>query len=145
MKEQNSDSPKINEADAEALNQLRALQNSPHKRVLLQLLWEAGGMEIEASTAAEQERLLCEKAYELLSGRLWSEGRPKQRDATRAEVIAWAKENARDGFWSKDLMKFPPPEGWAWCGDQPPYHLTHIAFCDSDTWSDVLETDLGKG
>lgn len=64
-------------------------------------------------------------------------------DATRAEVIAWAREHARDGFWSKDLMKFPPPEGWAWCGDKPPYRLVFVSFCSEHGWCDVVEYDLG--
>lgn len=62
------------------------------------------------------------------------------RDATRDEAIAWAKQHA-DGFWSSQLMRFPPPQGWAWCGDRPPYRLTHIAFCDPAEYADIHESD----
>lgn len=65
-----------------------------------------------------------------------------EADATRNEVIEWARKHARDGFWSKSLMKFPPPAGWAWCGDRPPYRLTCIAFCDRVDKDDVREADL---
>lgn len=63
-------------------------------------------------------------------------------DATREQAIAWAREHAADGFWSEDLMKFPPPEGWAWCGDQPPYRLTFIAFCNPADHADIHESDV---
>ena len=59
------------------LTELRRIQTDPHNGMLLRLLWEAGGMEVEASYAAMAERELCEKAYELLSGKRWSAGRPK--------------------------------------------------------------------
>lgn len=58
------------------LRELRSLQSDPNNILLLRLLWEAGGMEVEASSAAMAERELCEKAYELLSGKRWAAGRP---------------------------------------------------------------------
>jgi hypothetical protein len=63
-------------------------------------------------------------------------------DATRDEAIAWSRAHARDGFWHKALMKFPPPDGWAWCGDRAPYHLAWIAFCDPTDYADINESDI---
>lgn len=58
------------------VRELESIQNDPHRGMLLKLLWEASGMEVEASYTAMAERELCEKAYELLSGKRWSEGSP---------------------------------------------------------------------
>lgn len=64
-------------AEVADLAELRRIQSHPHNRMLLLLLWEAGGSEVEASYSAMAERELCEKAYELISGKRWSAGRPR--------------------------------------------------------------------